>query len=428
MKISQSLFIALLLAITTITFGQTAENEKLKSSLEQLFPSATITAIDNLEGYTTSFEITINQLLDHSNPNNGTFEHHIFLSHLDYNKPMVIETEGYAARYVKNEVSTLLNANQVIVEYRFYGKSRPNPIPWEFLTNDQAMEDYHYISNQLKKLYKGKWISTGISKGGETTLIYKSKYPNDVAIAIPYVAPLINTQEDSRTTNHINSVGTKKCRKKVTQFQRALLLNREAIISEIEKYASEQKMTFNEVPIPEALEYAALEFSFSFWQWSGKCDEIPNKNASAKELFDYMNKIVGISFYSDKTYYDLLPSYYQHTRELGYYGFDFTPVKDLLQVVKSTSNTRFAPKEIDLTYNPEYIKEVREFVETKGDKILYIYGGYDTWGACAPTPKKNVDALKMVFPTGTHSTRIKHFSKQDQEKIMTTLNRWLKNN
>ena len=143
------------------------------------------------------------------------------------------------------------------------------------------------------------------------------------------------------------------------------------------------------------------------------------------QLFDYMNEIVGISFYEDKMYYDLLPSYYQHMTELGYYGFDLTPVKDLLKVVKSSSNSRFAPKNVNLTYDSNYIKKVRNYVENEGDNILYIYGEYDTWIACAPTPRPRVDALKMILKGGSHSTRIKDFSLQDQEKIYQKLQVWL---
>lgn len=406
-----------------IAFSQEIQ---LKDQLIKLFPNAVINTIENLDGYKESYEIILTQPLDHNNLNKGTFNHHIFLSHSSFSSSMVIETEGYAARYVKNEVSQLLSANQLIVEYRFYGKSRPSPIPWEFLSNDQAIEDYHYIVTKLKQIYKGKWISTGISKGGETTLIYKSKYPKDVDVAIPYVAPLINTQEDPRTTQHIQTIGTKECREKVQNFQRELLIRRNEIINEINLYAQKNAVSFTEIPVEEALEYAALEFSFSFWQWSGKCEEIPSSDASTKSLFEYLNKIVGINFYSDQTYYDLLPSYYQHMRELGYYGFDFTPVKDLLLYVKSTSNNRFAPKNTSLEYNSNYIKKVRRYVEKKGNKILYIYGGYDTWGACAPTPCKKLDALKMVLPTGTHRTRIKDFNEKDQQLIKNTLHRWLK--
>jgi hypothetical protein len=405
---------------------ETAVRTDLEKKLIELFPKAEITAKKNLEGYSESYQLVLEEPLDHKHPEKGTFKHYVYLSHADFNKPMVIETEGYAARYVKNEVSTLLHANQVIVEYRFYGKSRPNPVPWDYLTNDQAVADYHAIVTKLKQLYKGKWISTGISKGGETTLIYKSKYPKDVDVAMPYVAPLINTQEDPRTVIHYTQkVGTAECREKVKQFQRALLQNRTALLNEIKEYAVKEKMQFTEVSADEALEYAALEFPFSFWQWGGKCEDIPSGNASSKELFDYVNKIVGISFYSDEKFFDLLPSYYQHMSELGYYGFDFSPVKDLLTTVKSTSNSRFAPKDVTISYHPEYIKKVRKYVETKGNKILYIYGGYDTWGACSPTPNPDVDALKMVLAGGSHGTRVKDFPKVDQDKIMATLNKWL---
>lgn len=427
-KIKNILLLLLFVFSSYSSFAQTetAVQTDLMKKLVELFPSAEISEIKNLEGYTESYQLILNEPLDHKHPEKGTFKHYIYLSHYDFNSPMVIETHGYNAGNIKSEVSKLLKANQVAVEYRFYGKSRPNPIPWEYLTNDQAIEDYHNITTKLRELYKGKWISTGISKGGETALIYKSKYPNDVDVAMPYVAPLISTQEDSRTVEHVKIVGTPECRAKVTHFQRALLQNREALLKEIAAYGDKEKITFTEVSIDEALEYATLEFPFSFWQWGAKCEEIPVEGASPKELFDYLNKVVGISYYGDKQYFDLLPSFYQHMTELGYYGFDFEPVSDLLKTVKNTSNLRFAPKGVDNTYNPEYIKKVRKYIETKGNKILYIYGGYDTWFSCAPTPSPKLDALKMVLSGGSHSTRVKNFSKEDQEKIMATLDRWLK--
>ena len=97
----------------------------------------------------------------------------------------------------------------------------------------------------------------------------------------------------------------------------------------------------------------------------------------------------------------------------------------MLQVVKSSSNDRFAPKGVEIKYHPAYIKKVRKYVENKGDKILYVYGGYDTWFSCAPTPSPKLDALKMVLPTGSHSTRVKDFPENDKKRIMETLARWL---
>lgn len=396
-----------------------------KQQLEKLFPNAEIFKMEPKDHFKKAFHIVLNQPLDHNNKEAGTFQQHIYLSHVDESMPTVLVTEGYNAYPRTYELSKIFKGNQVQVEYRFYGKSRPNSISWEYLKNDQAIEDYHFIVTKLRRLYEGKWISTGISKGGETVLIYKSKYPWDVEVAVPYVAPLINTQEDPKTEEHINTVGSDECRVKITEFQRTVLENREGVIEEIKKYAEGKKIDFTEVPVDEALEYAVLEFPFSFWQWGGNCESIPQKNASPDKIFGYINSIVGISFYSDKTYFDLLPSYYQHMTELGYYGFDITPVKDLLKVVHNPTNLRFSPKNVDLTYNSNYIKEVREFVENKGNKILYVYGEFDTWGACAPNPKPHVDALKMVLKEGSHKTRIKDFSKEDQQRIYDKLQSWL---
>lgn len=420
------LFVSIFFLYSCNTTKNILAEKDFKEQLHILFPDAEISPVKVNDHFTKAYQLVLNSPLDHNNKDLGTFKHYIYVSHSDYKSPTVLVTEGYNARHKTYELSKVLKGNQVMVEYRFYGKSRPNPTPWKHLTNDNAIEDYHAIVTKLKKLYKGKWISTGISKGGETVLIYKSKYPNDVDVAVPYVAPLINTTEDPKTTQHINSVGTKECRDKIIKFQRLLLQNREAVEKEIRAYAKRRNMKFTEVPVSEALEYATLEFSFSFWQWGANCDEIPTETATSKELFNYMNKVVGISFYNDRTFYDLAPSYYQHIAELGYYGFDFTPVKDLLKHVKSTSNRRFLPKNIEVTYNSSYIKKVRDFAENKGHKILYIYGEYDTWGACAPNPKPNVDMLKMVLKKGSHGTRIKHFSKEDQQKIYDKLEKWLK--
>jgi hypothetical protein len=400
--------------------GLTFENQ-----LKTLFPGAEISTIEVRDHFSQAYQMILKQPLDHSNPEAGFFNHYIYLSHSDYNKPTVLITEGYGARHRTYELSEMLKSNQVMVEYRFYGKSRPTPIQWEYLTNDQAIADYHSIVTKLKQLYKNKWLSTGISKGGETVLIYKSKYPKDIDVAVPYVAPLINTQEDPKTEQHINTIGTDECRSKILKYQRHILENRAAVLEELERFSEEKKMSFTEVSLEEALEYAVLEFPFSFWQWGGKCEDIPDASANPVALFNYVNQIVGFSFYNDKTYYRLLPSYYQHMKELGYYGFDTTPVKDLIKVVHKPTNMRFAPKDVNIVYNPNYIKKVRDYAENKGDNILYVYGEYDTWGACAPTPKPNVDALKMVLKGGSHSTRIKHFSESDQQKVYSKLQDWL---
>lgn len=396
-----------------------------KEQLQELFPSAKIDSIKVNDHFINAFQMVLQQPLDHANLDAGTFDHYVYVSHVNYNKPTVLVTEGYNARFQTYELSKVLKANQVMVEYRFYGKSRPDSIPWKYLKNDAAAQDYHVIVTKLKRIYKQKWLSTGISKGGETVMIYKSKFPEDIDIAVPYVAPLINTQQDQRTNNLINSIGTENCREKIKKFQRAVLINRERVMAEFKKYANDKKVFFTQIPIEEALEHAVLEFPFSFWQWGSKCEDIPDEKEDAKTLFEYLKKVSGFYLFSDAGVYNYLPSFYQHMSELGYYGYNLEPVKDLLQYVKTSSLLCFGPKNVDLSYNSNYIKEVRSYMENKGDKTLYIYGGNDPWGACAPNPKPNIDALKMVLKGGHHGTRIKDFSKKDQQKIFQKLQSWL---
>lgn len=35
-------------------------------------------------------------------------------------------------------------------------------------------DDLHAVRNAFKSIYPGKWIATGISKGGQTTLLYRT--------------------------------------------------------------------------------------------------------------------------------------------------------------------------------------------------------------------------------------------------------------
>ena len=412
--------------IATFLVAQTsfAQDSKLAKWIKKKIPTATIKKLPAKNHFKEVYQIKFKQSLDHNNPSAGTFEHRIFLSHVDKKAPMLFVTEGYNARQTTYELANILQSNQIIVEYRFYGGSRPDNIQWQYLTNDQAMEDLHRIKKIFKKKYRKKWVSTGISKGGTTTLIYKAKYPKDVCVAVPYVAPIALAQEDKRTDEHQFKMGTEDCRKKIIAFQRAALEKREEMISLIDAYAKKNNQKFS-LGAAVVLEYGVVEFPFAFWQWGGKCEEIPAPTASAEEIFEYIEKIVSWNFYSDGTCDFFLPSFYQFMTELGYYGFVTKDVEDLLVAEKNPTNLTFGPKDVDLTFKP-YLEPVNDFLMKKGNKIIYIYGELDTWTACGVHPSPNTDALRMTLKGGSHSTRIKDFSKEDQQKIYNKLKKWLK--
>ncbi len=424
MKNTRKSFLFFLFVLGSIGLVSAQPSSKLHSLLKKRLPNATIKILEAKDHFSEAYEIMLDQPLDHKNVAAGDFQQLIYLQHVDRKQPMVMETAGYAARFRTNELSQILKGNQLTVEYRYAGKSKPQKMDWQYLNNDQASDDLHRIKKLFKKIYKKDWVSTGVSKGGQTTLIYKSKYPKDVCVAVPYVAPMPLAQEDKRTDTHQANIGSDECRQKIRDFQRAALKKRSELIPMLNRFAEKNKLSYS-IGTDVALEYAVLEFPFSFWQWGGFCDDIPASSADSEAIFDYINKIVQWNFYSDASAETYLPSFYQFITELGYYGFPKAHLEDLLVAVPNPSNTIFAPKGVDLTYR-SYLHPVVDYLKKKGDRIIYIYGEYDTWTACGVTPPKERDALKIVKIAGDHSTRIKNIPEEQQQKIYEKLKKWLK--
>lgn len=395
----------------------------LKDQILAIFPGATLETISFNDPYTEAYDIVLRQYLDHEDTARGTFDHHIYLYHVGYDRPVHLETGGYDAYLADREISKELGLNLIIVEYRFYGESKPEEVPWELLTNDQAIEDYHRINQAFRNIYKnGKWLTSGISKGGETAMIYKSKYPKDADVVVPYVAPIIADTMDMHPWEHVSSVGTADCRKKVRELQKILLTNKEEVIKAMQIKCEEKSWTFS-IGYELALEYAVLEYPFSFWQWNAKCDNIPDDNASVDSLFNYLESVSSVVNFADQSYEEGHASYYQHMRELGYYVMDTTGLGQWLSA-DFYSHRRFAPKNVDLSYNPTYMSDVRAYVENQGEQMIWIYGGLDPWGACAVNPKGK-NCMKFVKPDGTHRTRIKHLEPAQQKQIYDSLKSWL---
>jgi hypothetical protein len=413
-----------LLAIFLCLLACQPKVETARQALDAL-DFVTVESTDSLNGFSESYTIRIRQPLDPADSAVGFYEQIAYLNHKSFDKPMIIETNGYAiGRKRSLELSEILDANQLLVEYRFYGRSKPDFIPYKYLTNKLAVADYHRIVTAFKKFYSGKWISTGISKGGETALIYKRFYPNDVDIVVPYVAPLILLQEDKRTTEHLHSVGRAADRQKIIDFQRAVLQRKKEILPLLA--ASETTRQSFSLPLETVLEYSVLEYSFSFWQWGHKLADIPKKDASATNMFNHLKNVSGFYLYSDQGIKNYEPSFYQHMKELGYYAFDLSPVADLLKQVKNGSNAVFAPKGESLLHDANFIVDVKSWVESYGNNILYIYGANDPWFSCAVEPNEAAtNAKRFVLEGGSHATRIRSFPKETQNEIITQLAAWL---
>ncbi|MDD5570372.1 MAG: S28 family serine protease [Bacteroidales bacterium] len=373
------------------------------------------------------YEIYLPQLLDHKNPNGKVFKQLIYLGYNDVNAPTVIETDGYSAKRVSpkfiDEPAKILKANMIFVEHRFFNKSVPDSMDWKYLNMEQVAGDYHYIRNVFGKFLKGKWVATGISKGGQTATAYKLFFPDDVDATIAYVASMNYSLLDPRIDKHFKIVGTPECRKNIYDYQVEMLKNKNKLLPIFKDFARRDSLIFNFIDAETAYEYCVLEFPFSFWQWVDNCKIIENIKVPDDSLVKILYKVIYPDLYSNSIY-DLFPSYFQNFTELGYYEYDETPFKEWLKK-KDYPNTAFNPPGVKVVFNDTYIKKLKDFIKSGPKNMIFIYGELDPWGAPAIELNDKSNSLKFVVKNGSHGVRIRHLDAQQKEQVYSTLEKWL---
>jgi len=424
---STTLLLAFIL-LSSISFAQTHLEKFLKSQPQ-------IKSIEKIKGnefFNSTYKIMVEQPIDHSNPNAGNFLQRVFIADKSIESPVVFITEGYAANYAAipryiNELSPMLNANQICVEHRYFGESWPEPINWDYLTVKNAAADHHNILQLLKTYYSGKWISTGISKGGQTVVYHSWLYPNDVDASVAYVCPLNFGVEDGRHEPFIaNAPGTPEQRKKIEDFQIQILKNRDVVLPKLIEFSKQKNYTFR-ISMDAVLDYCVLEYPFALWQWGRMTDQVPSVNEDIDKLFEHLMVVSGPSYFAIEGMEGIQSFFVQAARELGYYGYDTKPFKEYL-AIKTAKNYLFRiflPEDLNIKYNKKTAKLVKKYIQKTNSKILFIYGEWDPWSASGFEVPDKDNFLKIVKPMGSHSTRIKNLPEEQKEQVKRTLEDWL---
>ena len=392
-------------------------------------PDVIFTKINTPEGYKAAYKLMVKQPLDHKNESAGHFYQKVYYSHLGKENPTAIITNGYNKdRNNITEVARLTSANQLNVEHRYFGESMPETMDYQYLNFEQVTADLHRIRTLFAEIYDGKWISTGISKGGTTTIFYKYFYPEDVDVSIPYVAPLNYEYEEKRIYEFLDNVGSDECRKDIYNIQKDLLRKSDEVIPLLKWYIKGRGLSFNYLSPEEAFEYAVLELPFSFWQYGHDCSIIPN-DKTLDEQIDYLLNIVGLDFFSDRDMEAYGSHYYQSATQMGYYGYETEDFKGLLKYLpyKPHPHAAFVPNKMDVEWDGTLTNKVAKWIEEKGNQMLYINGAIDTWSATAVPPSENVDS-KWFFMKGKHhaNARIKNMTSEERSIFIDALERWLK--
>lgn len=403
------------------------------STFEKLASIKNVVSIekrDLVSHFDENYEIWFEQPIDHNNLSKGTFKQRVFLGFENDTLPVIVELRGYGiGPESAGELAKHYKANQLTIEHRYFNDSRPEEIEWNTLTIENAANDQTLIINAIKNtLYpNAKFISTGISKGCQTTMAHRRYFPKDVDASVCYVGPLNYQREDPRVYEFLNTVGTEEDRNKIKAFQELCFQNREALLNLMKKVGEEKRMTW-EFGVDKAIDYTILEYSFAFWQWGKPVNIIPSSDASIEDIYKHLIEIVGYGFFEEKAVNDLQPYFWTALTEQGIYGYETAPFKKYLNTEEIYKFDWAFPDGITKEFDYKPMQDIKSFLDTSAEKMLFIYGEYDAWSATAVELTEDAskrEVYKFVRPKGNHRDRINSFDEDSQKQIYGIIDGWL---
>ncbi|MGB3440110.1 MAG: aminopeptidase [Actinophytocola sp.] len=376
------------------------------------------------------FFLTYRQPVDHTNPSGPTFEQRLQLLHRDVSRPMILHTTGYdMPEYAfRAEPTQLVDGNQISVEQRFFEPSRPNPAKWDKLDIWQAATDHHRITQALKGVYAAKWLSTGASKGGMTSVYHRRFYSRDVDGVVAYVAPSDPDNRDDRAYDEFfDSVGsTPACRTALKELQDEALSRRTDMVNRYDALAAEQGLHFDRVfgSTDKAFEMAVLDTEWAFWQYNSEANcDVPGRDATSDEIFAFIDQIAGFGFYADEGILPYAPYYYQAATQLGWPQPKFRYLADGLHYPALYQANSSLPAELKSRHDAWPMADVDNWVTKKSSQMLFVYGSDDPWGA-EPFHPSNKDSFTFTAPGANHGANIARLNAADAAAARATVLRW----
>lgn len=380
-----------------------------------------------IDGY-RFFLVEFDQPVDHDNPAGQRFKQRIALHHRDDSAPVVLASTGYTlwlpTQYLE-EPASMVAANQLVVEHRYFSPSRPEPADWSKLTIKQAAADHHRIVDAFKAIYSGKWVSTGASKGGMTSVYHRRFYPTDVDGTIAYVAPHSLGLEDPRYVDFLAQVGDAACRTKLKDFEREVLLRRSVMTMKMMDQAISFGVTYDIYGIDASFESVVSSLSWAFWQYSGAsyCGAIPTAASTDDQVWSFFNEIGTPWFSADDSVLTFEPYYWQASSQLGSPGIDLTHLKDLLTVDQSKLDG-FPSIDTDPTFDAAAMQDVGDWLKSEGKGFLFIYGSDDPWTAGAFDLGNAQDSFRFFAQGLNHGALIADLDPADRTKAEAAVAAW----
>jgi PS-10 peptidase S37 len=380
------------------------------------------------------FVLEFAQPNDHLKPLRGSFQQRLTVLHRGTDRPTVLHTSGYnvGTSPSRSEPTRLVDGNQVSTEQRFFTPSRPQPPDWtRQLTIWQAASDHHRIVAALDDLYRGRWLSTGASKGGMTSVYHRRFFPNDIDGTVAYVAPndVVNA-EDSRYTRFFERVGTPECRAALTAIEREALGARRADLrARFQATATAEGWTFGNTlrTVDRALEMVVLDTAWAFWQYRrvADCANIPPASAPTDQIYAFLDAVVSFSFYTDQGLEPYVPYYFQAGTQLGYPVPSFARLRGLTRYRGLYQPRALVPRQLRMRFEPWRMRDIDRWVRTRGSELLFVYGENDPWSAEPfELGRGTWDSYWYEAAGANHGANIAALTAPEQAQATAALQRW----
>lgn len=399
-----------------------AQSDSLSTRLA-FAPGVTVTQIPN-SNFKAYYLVIVTQPLDHNDATSHCFSQRIFVGIQSLDAPTVLATDGYGIDYAgkadyQHELAKTLQANLIVVEHRYFGRSQPETLDWNWLTMAQSAADLHAIKTLLDTVLVGKWISTGTSKGGQAAYAHRMHFPEDVSATVLY-GTAVKKAPSILTSGLLKPLMDTPCGQMVAAFQKACFQQKDSLLPGLEEWAKAQKMEFGELELEVVLDYALLELPFSFWQSGGECETVPAKAAPIAAKLDFLTKTVSLKSYTPATRKRWAPAYYMFYHELGYYEYDLKGLEPFLKHA-SYPNSLFAPPGVPLKFDRDYLEGARDFLDSKaGHTVFFIYGEHDPWAL-----QSVVTDNRFVVPGGSHRSKLSDLPSEQREALLAKIWRCL---
>ena len=361
--------------------------------------------------YKEQYSMFFTQDLNHDDEGGDCFQQKVCILFRGFDRPTIFVTEGYDWDSFKDarDLGINLNANMVHVEHRNYGESfNQDKGHWEYQTVAQASADLHDIYKALKPIFKGKWMSTGTSKNGETSIGYAYYYPQDMSLASAFCSPFVLGLKDERFSHYLfEKAGTEEERNLMkTAIRKALQGGENGLYRTIcEQLEAEHQRK------PPFTEYVFNLFD-SFFQVFQYTPQNNGRTQQLQLLATDDDVLIGqvCSVLEENRNEDYYSYWVECAKQMGWQNNGYDYFSDLLEGTSFNSDDvlPFQLKEEDRWLvgkydGSTYTDIVNNFFMTTTCPILLFYVKDDPWSAGQPS-RVGPNVKVVVNPIGRHAS------------------------